>query len=47
MGKRLSLLLKANGVELFDEEVLRTEIALGSGNCSVYEALFSSDEMIS
>lgn len=44
--ERLSQLLKANGVELLDEEVLRAQIDFGGGKCSVYEALFSSDEMI-
>jgi hypothetical protein len=46
LGEKLAELLKANSVELLDEEMLRTEIDFGGGKCSVYEALFSSDEMI-
>ena len=46
-GTRLAELLKADGIELVDGAKLRTNIELGGEDISLYEALFSSDGLIS
>lgn len=47
LGEKLSGLLKMRGLELVNEDMLRTEIVLGGEKHSLYEVLFSSDGLMS
>ena len=46
-GRELSMLLKAKGIEILDYDELRSKIVFGEGLCTLYEVLFSSDDLLS
>jgi hypothetical protein len=41
------MLLKAKGIEILDYDELRSKIVFGEGLCTLYEVLFSSDDLLS
>jgi hypothetical protein len=47
LGDKLSRLLKANRIEILDEDELRAQIDFGGGRSALYEVLFSGDDMLS